>query len=254
MGRFSSSRWSSVLFLVVIGVRQIVGPPAVVKQPPANQTVPEHPDNLEKPDDDLETRYNLEYNRYLKEVVDALESDPEFRRKLETAEEVDFRNGKVAAELEYVNHHVRTKLDELKRTELTRLRDLMKMQEERKKAEEDPDHHGHLDHSNPHTFEVQDLQMLMNKVRKDLEEVDESRRKEFKEYEMQKEFEKEQKMKEMDEEHKKEYLKELEEEKKKAQHHDPVHHPGSQAQLEEVWEKTDHMSQKFDPKAFFYLH
>uniref|UniRef100_A0A0A9YK70 Nucleobindin-1 n=1 Tax=Lygus hesperus TaxID=30085 RepID=A0A0A9YK70_LYGHE len=131
------------------------------------------------------------------------------------------------------------------------------MQEERKKSEEDPDHHGHLDHSNPHTFEVQDLQMLMNKVRKDLEEVDESRRKEFKEYEMQKEFEKEQKMKEMDEEHKKQYLKELEEEKKAAQHHDPVrpvHHPGSQAQLEEVWEKSDHMSQKFDPKAFFYLH
>ena len=31
----------------------------------------------------------MEYHRYLKEVVQALESDPEFRAKLEKAEEHD---------------------------------------------------------------------------------------------------------------------------------------------------------------------
>lgn len=34
---------------------------------------------------------NLEYGRYLKEVVQALESDPSFRKKLETAEVDDIK-------------------------------------------------------------------------------------------------------------------------------------------------------------------
>jgi nucleobindin len=33
----------------------------------------------------------LEYNRYLQEVVQALESDPKFREKLEKAEVADIR-------------------------------------------------------------------------------------------------------------------------------------------------------------------
>lgn len=33
----------------------------------------------------------MEYHRYLKEVVQALESDPEFRAKLEKADEDDIR-------------------------------------------------------------------------------------------------------------------------------------------------------------------
>lgn len=33
-----------------------------------------------------------------------------------------------------------------------------------------------------------------------------------------------------------------------------LHHPGSKQQLEEVWEKQDHMDQQFDPKAFFMMH
>lgn len=34
-----------------------------------------------------------------------------------------------------------------------------------------------------------------------------------------------------------------------------LHHPGSKQQLEEVWEKQDHMEQQqFDPKAFFMMH
>lgn len=33
----------------------------------------------------------MEYHRYLKEVVDALESDPQFREKLEKTKESDIR-------------------------------------------------------------------------------------------------------------------------------------------------------------------
>lgn len=237
-------------FLLFIIIHNCVAPPAKSKQPVENETAGE-----EKPVslDEL----GIEYNRYLKEVVDALESDPEFRKKLETAEEADFRNGKIAAELEYVNHHVRTKLDELKRTELQRLRELVKQAEELDHNEINPNHvdPGHVDHQNPHTFESADLHKLITQVRKDLAEADRKRREEFKEYELQKKFETEQKLKVMDEEHKKKFLQELEEQKKKHSQHDPLHHPGSKAQLEEVWEKEDHMeNQKFNPKTFFLLH
>lgn len=73
----------------------------------------------------------LEYERYLKEVVGLLESDPEFRKKLDSANEVDIRSGKIAQELELVDHNVRSKLDELKRNELERLRGLAMQMYER---------------------------------------------------------------------------------------------------------------------------
>lgn len=41
----------------------------------------------------------IEYNRYLNEVVEALESDPEFRKKLENASEADIRSGEKTCKL-----------------------------------------------------------------------------------------------------------------------------------------------------------
>ncbi|XP_014252317.1 nucleobindin-2 isoform X2 [Cimex lectularius] len=238
-------RYSRYLLVLLVLVHQCVGPPT------KNKVKTEESDEKEITLNDL----GLEYNRYLKEVVDTLESDKEFAKKLQSASDVDFRNGKVAAELEYVNHHVRTKLDELKRTELQRLRDLVAQLNEQEHQQKREEMHAHLDHSNPHTFEVADLHNLILKVRKDLDEADRLRKENFKEYELQKEFEKEQKLKTMDEKHKEEYLKEIEEQKKKHKQHEPIHQPGGKAQLEEVWEKTDHMENvKFDPKAFFYMH
>lgn len=51
----------------------------------------------------------MEYHRYLKEVVNALESDPEFRQKLEQAGEAEVRSGKIAEQLQFVSHHVRSR-------------------------------------------------------------------------------------------------------------------------------------------------
>lgn len=73
-------------------------------------------------------QHNLEYERYLKEVVEALESDGEFRTKLNEASEDDIRSGNIAHQLEFVNHQVRSKLDEIKREEIERLRGLIKQQ------------------------------------------------------------------------------------------------------------------------------
>lgn len=110
----------------------------------------------------------VEYERYLKEVVGLLESDKEFRAKLDSASEADIRSGKIAQELELVDHNVRSKLDELKRNELERLRGLARDYYERTN-EIDREHlkiAEHLDHGNEHTFEIEDLKKLIVKTGK----------------------------------------------------------------------------------------
>ena len=84
----------------------------------------------------------------------------------------------------------------------------------------------HLDHENPHTFEVEDLRKLIHKTGSELAEADRLRREEFKRYEMQKKFEQHQKMEAMDEQHKKEYEEQLKKEKEKHNQHASVHAPG----------------------------
>lgn len=138
----------------------------------------------------------MEYHRYLKEVVNALESDPDFREKLEKADEKDIKSGKIAEELQFVSHHVRTRLDEIKRVELTRLKELV----EKKRQMEDPNSiiddplHHHIDHYNPHTFEIEDLKKLIAKTTADLAEADKKRKEQFKQYEMEKEYLKQEKL------------------------------------------------------------
>lgn len=199
----------------------------------------------------------IEYNKYLQEVVKVLESDPVFREKLDKAAESDIRSGKIAQELEYVNHNVRSQLDELKRIELQRLRELATRQFELSNNI-DRDHMKiaeHLDHENQHTFEIDDLKKLILKTSQDLSENDRRRREEFKQYELQKEFEKQEQLRLLDEEHRKKYEEDLKKQEEKHNNHEKIHHPGNKAQLEEVWEKQDHMDgQDFDPKTFFMLH
>lgn len=76
------------------------------------------------------------------------------------------QSGKIAEELDFVNHHVRSQLDELKRQELERLRQLNKQMMEQEN-EVDPKHlkiPEHIDHTNPHSFEIADLKKLIAKV------------------------------------------------------------------------------------------
>ncbi|KYN26939.1 PREDICTED: nucleobindin-2 isoform X2 [Trachymyrmex cornetzi] len=242
-----------VLFLVVLIIQTSVAPPVEKK----NEDRKDKENEVDDSDDLENPEHHMEYHRYLKEVIQALETDVEFRAKLENAKEEDIRTGKIAHELQFVDHKVRTKLDELKREELERLRHLA-TKEYNRRNDLDIEHlkiAEHLDHSNAHTFEIDDLKKLIAKTTKDLAEADKRRRQQFKEYEMQKKFEEEQKMKGMKEEEKKKYEEELEAMKKKHKDHKPLHHPGSKQQLEEVWEKQDHMEdQEFDPKTFFHLH
>ncbi|XP_050312454.1 nucleobindin-1 [Anthonomus grandis grandis] len=199
----------------------------------------------------------MEYHRYLKEVVNALESDPEFRQKLEKADESEIKSGKIADELQFVSHFVRTKLDEIKRLELQRLKELTEKKRQLENGiddAEDPVHH-HLDQSNPHTFEIEDLKKLIAKTTHDLEVADKARKEEFKRYEMEKEYQKMEKLNHTDGQAEREALeKQFKEQEEKHKKHEKLHEPGHKAQLEEVWEEQDQMQQDFDPKTFFLLH
>lgn len=88
-----------------------------------------------------------------------------------------------------------------------------------------------------------------------MEDIDQKRREEFKTYEMEKEHLRRKELEEMDANKRSEEEKKLEEMKKKHANHPRVHHPGAEAQLQEVWEESDGLNKKdFDPRTFFYLH
>lgn len=71
--------------LAVLAVQQCVAPPVT-------QTKDEEKDKEHTVEEDpKDTENAMEYHRYLDEVVQALESDPEFRKKLEKADEADIR-------------------------------------------------------------------------------------------------------------------------------------------------------------------
>ncbi|XP_075784191.1 nucleobindin-2 isoform X4 [Pelodiscus sinensis] len=202
----------------------------------------------------------LYYDEYLKQVIDVLETDKHFREKLQTADIEEIKSGKLSKELDLVSHHVRTRLDELKRQEVARLRMLIKAKMD-SFQDTGIDHQAllkqfeHLNHHNPDTFESKDLDMLIKAATSDLENYDKTRHDEFKKYEMMKEHERREYLRTLDEEKRHEEEAKYEEMKKKHGDHPKVNHPGSKDQLKEVWEESDGLDPNdFDPKTFFKLH
>merc|ERR1711942_619647 len=241
---------------LVIGVALTLYLSSVTSAPVKAPVPNAHPEENVRDPNDIEDNTGLEYDRYLREVVSILEEDEKFRQKLENTSIDDIKTGAIAHQLEYVSHHIRTKLDELKRREVGRLRDLARQRRTMDKvAADDKLFPNHLDHSNPHTFETEDLKRLIKEATRDLEEQDKVRKEEFKRYEMEKEHRKREELAKLSEEERIKEKDRLENMEKKHKDHEKIHHPGSKDQLEEVWEETDHLDKDdFDPKTFFNLH
>uniref|UniRef100_A0A672N3Z6 Nucleobindin-2-like n=1 Tax=Sinocyclocheilus grahami TaxID=75366 RepID=A0A672N3Z6_SINGR len=187
-------------------------------------------EELEPPKSDT----GLHYDRYLREVIDFLEKDPHFREKLHNTDMEDIKLGKLAKELDFVSHHVRTKLDELKRQEVNRLRTLIKVKQDMNGEKGmTVDHQAllkqfeHLNHMNPHTFEVEDLDRLIKSATNDLENFDKERHEDFKRYEMAKEHDRREHLKTLDEDARKKEEEHFEEIKKKHADHPKINHPVS---------------------------
>merc|ERR1712226_1754076 len=188
----------------------------------------------------------IEYNRYLQEVVQVLESDPEFRKKLEDSDVEKIRDGSIAEELKFVDHGLRTKLDDVKRKEVDRLRKLAVKHYENNQGidRQNLKMPGHIDIKN-HRFDIEDLRKLIKSTTNDLEKADKDRREDFKKYEMEKKFEKEERLKHIpDEEARQKEKTRLDEMETKHKDHKKLNHPMTKDQLEEVWEEQDHMREE----------
>ncbi|XP_020511261.1 nucleobindin-1 [Labrus bergylta] len=241
--------WLLLLSIFCVGVRSV----------PIDRNVGQEAAKEEAQEENGDT--GLYYDRYLREVIEVLETDPHFREKLQTANTEDIKNGRLSKELDLVSHHVRTRLDELKRQEVSRLRMLLKAKLDSTNIQTlQMDHASllkqfeHLDHHNQN-FEAKDLELLISTATKDLENYDAERHEEFKRYEMLKEHERREYLKGLDQEKREKEEKRLQELKEKHSQHPKVNAPGSVNQLREVWEETDGLDpQEFNPKTFFKLH
>lgn len=212
----------------------------------------------------------LHYGKYLKEVVAALDKDQKFTETIKNMDANDIKSGKVADQLKHVHEDVRKKLNDLKYLEIKRLRDLATRKNEMEQYGETyhgsdkrkwrtlgaslsqlPEHLG----SHGTYFDVNDLHKLMVAATNDLEKLDKERREDFKTYEMEKEWQFQERLKMMNETEKQEAIKLRDQLKEKHDNHPRVHEPGSRSQFEEVWEKKDNLpKEEFDPKTFFALH
>ena len=127
--------------------------------------VPPKKQPVEKPED----KGDPGYVRYLKQVIDILEEDEDYAKKLMNATEEEIRNGDIADDLDFVNHRVRTKLDELKRREIDNQRLVHRKIQDKLNGGLRENWHPVFD-ENQETFEVQDFKKLLSKVSALLEE------------------------------------------------------------------------------------
>lgn len=249
-----------VLFGCIIGI--IVCPP-VTEKPPV-----EEDDKQPSTKEEDEMVDLLSYQKYLREVMTLLMSDSDFAQKiLDVGNELSQKSGEIAKHLDFVSRGIRTRLDEVKRKELDRLRQMMRLRGHLQSSLKsvnpeivlpsiDKDRLlAHLDHNNPNSFEVSDLAKLIQQATKDLEQIDVKRREEFKNYEMEKEVVRREELEKLDEAQRAEEEKKFQDMQQRHKDHPKVHHPGNEAQLQEVWEESDGLNKDdFDPRTFFHLH
>lgn len=238
----------TLCLLLTVLVREIISPPPKDRESAeVNDKWKYNTEGLSK-----EQAQDQEYYRYLTQVISELEKDNDFKTVLSNATEEDIRSGKIADKLDLVGNHVRQKLDEVKRMEVEYQRDLLRQNKDHMVGI-DRNYWNPIHHDDKVAFSKDDLKKLLSKHNDMMTEQDRKRRKDFKDYELEKEHTRREKMKNMTEEEKKK-----EEEIYKDKHHkkhEKMHEPGHKPQLEEVWEKEDGLDpEAFNPKTFFKLH
>lgn len=175
----------------------------------------------------------LFYDEYLQAVIKILEKDDDLRLKMEMG---DLNHLKIneLTDIEEINElaqHLRDELDELKRSEVERIRKLLKAQNKLNEGKKVnikaliDDVTGHFDPENIENFSMKDLNRLIKTVAHDMENFDEKRHQKFKEYEMHKAIEREEKMAEMNEYEKAQFEAEEKMKRKRHMEHAKIPHP-----------------------------
>lgn len=118
-----------------------------------------------KADSESAGKGDPEYARYLKQVIEILENDDDYVKRLLNASEEELRTGEVADDLDLVKHDVRTKLDELKRQEVERQRMIRRQMNDHLNGLKEREYWNPLfDDENPNFFGPEDFKKLLWKV------------------------------------------------------------------------------------------
>ena len=121
------------------------------------------PRPVEKEEEDPQKKAEAEYLRYLGQVVEIMEQDEEFKKKLHNASEDDIRSGKIAEHFDLIGHQVRSKLDELKRREIEYQHQLLRKHNDNANGV-DRQYWNPVHDENQVSFEAEDFAKLLHKV------------------------------------------------------------------------------------------
>lgn len=105
------------------------------------------------------------------QVVEILEEDDEFKKKLHNATEDEIKSGVIADHLDLISHKVRTKLDELKRMEIEYQRRLRRQEKDHFNGVNERNFWSPVFDENRETFESDDLRRLLHKVKYELIQI-----------------------------------------------------------------------------------
>lgn len=219
-------------------------------------------DDLELDDVSREDDTGLFYHEYLMKITEILRNDRKFFDRLSNLDQDEIMNGNTKIDLHKFDMKLKKELDKEKRTEIMRIKHIIKAQEELEgggKISENLRHKyleeiaGHF-HHDTHSFEEIDLIKLMKAANKDLDEFDEARHDRFKNYEMYRKRQHDKKVEGMSSEEKRKYEAALEAEKNKHKDHEPIHFPGSEEQMKQIWEDFDEEDGPFESDKFFVMH
>jgi len=196
-----------------------------------------------------------EFFRYLLRVIKVLDQDKAWKDRTETLSNGEILDGKLTIGLyEELSAGTKERLDDVKKQELEFQENLIAdqkthMVEKILRNEWNPLHHEHKD-----SFNQKDIDLLLGRYQ-DL--VDAKRREKFQKHEMEKELKHREELKnaKTEEERKELEEKEKEKESKHKKQQETMHEPVDDAQLKEVWEKSDGLDPDyFDLKTLFKLH
>ncbi|CAG9535065.1 unnamed protein product [Cercopithifilaria johnstoni] len=197
----------------------------------------------------------VKYMRYLETVLSILQATPQWKEAMQSMTQEEMRGGKIAEMVDKLEPHIIEQLVKAKILELQRLEQEIKDQLDADGGATNnikiPEH---LDFNNWETFSQEDLRKLVIKVVADMDELEQQRKQDFKQYEMKKKAEEDHKMAQMIETEREQYIKQMKEQRWRYEH-EPLKHPGSRNQLRKVWEDTDKLDKDtYDPTTLFALH
>ncbi|KAG1686130.1 Nucleobindin-2 [Nymphon striatum] len=229
--------WFSRLFFYGFYECVYLKPVKVKKNKTAESEKPSSPEEI--------AERELEFGRYLQQVVQALEGDPELGKRLQNVSEEELKSGKFSNYLHSAHGDTRSKLDEFKRMEVERVKKLIHHQQRNKEGSQ------HLDIHSP-TFEVDDMQKLIMAAKSHYDEIEKLQEEEFKQYEMEKKLKHDVELKHMEEKERKR-VEEEDQKQKKLIEEEVKHmkHPGSKHQLEDAYKALNFDPRDMDPNNLF---